>query len=161
MTAMNRSDKIRALLADGLSTNEIAKRVKCTTALVYNVRSKQKAEILAGKKKADKYLAKPTREEKALVRAQLTEGFALLDTLKSGGEDKSASDPINPDYYWDGNIETIDFIEAKDLNFRLANVVKYVSRAGKKPGAMKITDLQKAAWYLQREIDRSEVQAAK
>ena len=44
----------------------------------------------------------------------------------------------------------IDFIEAKDLNYRLGNVVKYVSRAGKKGDP--IEDLEKALWYLQREI---------
>jgi len=63
------------------------------------------------------------------------------------------SDPVNhPAHYKVGGIETIDFIEAKDLNYRLGNVIKYVSRAGKK-NSDPIEDLQKAAWYLQREID--------
>ena len=43
-------------------------------------------------------------------------------------------------------------LEAKDLNVRLANVVKYVSRAGKK-NSDPVQDLEKAAWYLKREID--------
>ena len=61
-------------------------------------------------------------------------------------------DPVNsPPHYKSGGIETIDFIEAKDLNYRLGNVVKYVSRAGKK-NSDPIEDLEKAAWYLQREI---------
>ncbi len=43
------------------------------------------------------------------------------------------SDMINrPDHYIDGGIETIDFIEAKKLDYHLGNVVKYISRAGKK-----------------------------
>jgi hypothetical protein len=58
----------------------------------------------------------------------------------------------HPAHYKAGGIETIDFIEAKDLNYRLGNVVKYVSRAGKKDSDP-IQDLEKAAWYLQREID--------
>ena len=58
----------------------------------------------------------------------------------------------NPAHYKDGGIETIDFIEAKNLNYRLGNVVKYVSRAGKKYDA--IQDLEKARWYLDREINR-------
>jgi hypothetical protein len=63
------------------------------------------------------------------------------------------SDPVNhPDHYKDGGIETIDFIEAKELNYHLGNVVKYVSRAGKKGD--KLQDLQKAQWYLTREINR-------
>lgn len=61
-------------------------------------------------------------------------------------------DPVNhPPHYRDGGIEVIDFIEAKDLNYRLGNVVKYVSRAGKK-NSDPVQDLEKAAWYLQREI---------
>ena len=60
-------------------------------------------------------------------------------------------DVVNhPPHYKTGGIETIDFIEAKDLNYRLGNVVKYVSRAGKKGDP--IQDLEKALWYLQREI---------
>ena len=61
-------------------------------------------------------------------------------------------DPVNhPPHYKAGGVETIDFIEAKDLNYRLGNVVKYVSRAGKKDSDP-VQDLEKAAWYLQREI---------
>ena len=65
------------------------------------------------------------------------------------------SDIINsPSHYTDGGIETIDFIEAKGLNYHLGNVVKYVSRAGKKDTAKKLEDLEKARWYLEREIGR-------
>lgn len=64
------------------------------------------------------------------------------------------SDAVNhPPHYKAGGIETLDFIEAKDLNFRLGNVVKYVSRAGKKLGVDPIEDLEKALFYLKREID--------
>lgn len=58
----------------------------------------------------------------------------------------------HPSHYTDGGIETIDFIEAKKLNYRLGNVVKYVSRAGKKDPGTRIEDLKKALWYLEREI---------
>lgn len=58
-----------------------------------------------------------------------------------------------PSHYVSGGIETIDFIEAKELNFRLANVVKYVSRAGKKSDN-RLQDLMKAQWYLDREINK-------
>ena len=65
------------------------------------------------------------------------------------------SDIINsPSHYTDGGIETIDFIEAKKLDYHLGNVVKYVSRAGKKDPAKKLEDLEKARWYLEREIGR-------
>lgn len=63
------------------------------------------------------------------------------------------ADPVNhPPHYTAGGIETLDFIEAKDLNYRLGNVIKYISRAGKKVDGDPIQDLEKAAFYLNREI---------
>ena len=65
------------------------------------------------------------------------------------------NDNVNhPSHYTDGKIEVIDFIEDKKLNYHLGNAVKYISRAGKKDPDKYIEDLQKAVWYLQREIDR-------
>lgn len=68
-------------------------------------------------------------------------------------------DKINhPEHYTYGKIEVIDFIEDKELNFNLGNVIKYISRAGKKKSKGKsldskaLEDLRKAAWYLNREI---------
>ena len=64
-------------------------------------------------------------------------------------------DMINhPKHYTDGKIEVIDFIEDKGLNFHKGNVVKYVARAGKKDPSKEIEDLEKALWYLNREINR-------
>jgi hypothetical protein len=48
--------------------------------------------------------------------------------------------------------EAIKVIEAWGLNFHLGNSVKYVARAGRKGDA--IEDLEKAQWYLAREIAR-------
>lgn len=65
------------------------------------------------------------------------------------------SDPVNkPSHYTDGKIEVIEFIEDKQLGFNLGNSVKYISRAGKKDPAKHIEDLEKARWYLDREITR-------
>ena len=64
-------------------------------------------------------------------------------------------DNVNrPDHYTDGKIEVIDFIEDKGLNFHRGNAVKYIARAGKKDPKKEIEDLQKAAWYINREIIR-------
>jgi len=61
-------------------------------------------------------------------------------------------DPINhPPHYKVGGIETIDFIEAKGLDYNLGNVVKYITRADHKGN--KLEDLRKAQWYLTREIN--------
>lgn len=56
-----------------------------------------------------------------------------------------------PPHYKVGGIETIDFIEAKKLNYNLGNVVKYLTRADHK--GSKLEDLRKAQWYLTREIN--------
>lgn len=61
-------------------------------------------------------------------------------------------DMVNsPPHYTDGGIETIDFIEAKRLDYHLGNVVKYITRADKKGG---MEDLLKAQWYLNRAIEK-------
>ena len=72
-------------------------------------------------------------------------------------------DIINhPEHYSNGKIETYDFIEQLNLNFALGNVIKYISRSGKKkiPGksrnASALEDLKKAQWYLTKEIERRE-----
>jgi hypothetical protein len=60
-------------------------------------------------------------------------------------------DPVNqPSHYKVGGIETIDFIESKELGYNLGNVVKYITRSDHKGN--KLQDLQKAQWYLNREI---------
>lgn len=63
-----------------------------------------------------------------------------------------ATDPVNhPAHYKVGGIETIDFIEAKSLDYNLGNVVKYITRADHKGN--KLEDLRKAQWYLTRAIE--------
>lgn len=62
-----------------------------------------------------------------------------------------AADPVNaPAHYrWLRNgVEVIDITES--FNFLLGNVLKYVMRADHK--GKPIEDLEKAAWYLAREI---------
>jgi hypothetical protein len=52
----------------------------------------------------------------------------------------------------DNPYEAIKVIEAWQLDFHLGNTVKYISRAPHK--GSQLEDLRKAAWYLQRAIDR-------
>lgn len=61
----------------------------------------------------------------------------------------------HPEHYGgkDNPYEAIKVIEAWKLNFRLGNCVKYISRNGKK-SSDRLKDLQKALWYLQREITK-------
>ena len=59
----------------------------------------------------------------------------------------------NPKHYGgDTTYEAIKVIEAWELNFHLGNVVKYISRAGKKDLSKTKEDLLKAKWYLDRYI---------
>lgn len=58
----------------------------------------------------------------------------------------------HPAHYRPGTYEAINVIEAWGLGFNLGNAVKYIARCELK-GAP-IEDLQKAAWYLEREIQR-------
>ena len=61
------------------------------------------------------------------------------------------TDMVNhPPHYKAGGIETIDFIEAKELGYHLGNVIKYVSRWKDKNG---LDDLLKAKHYLEKLIE--------
>ncbi len=67
------------------------------------------------------------------------------------------SDPINhPAHYGgaDDPYEAIKIVEAWGLGFHLGNVIKYISRAGRRGNALE--DLRKARWYLDREISNLE-----
>lgn len=75
------------------------------------------------------------------------QGFVILEP--------GDSDAINhPAHYGKGTYETINVIEAWGLGFCLGNAVKYISRAGKKDLWKEIEDLEKAAWYIQRRIQK-------
>ena len=65
-----------------------------------------------------------------------------------------AHDQINPAHYsgFSNGAQVVDIAER--LNFNRGNAIKYIARAGRKEGADTITDLEKAKWYLEREIDR-------
>ena len=65
----------------------------------------------------------------------------------------------HPDHYQtSAGLEAIDVIEAFfHDSFHLGNVFKYLARAGRKGDY--VEDLQKASWYLQREIGRHVPQA--
>lgn len=61
----------------------------------------------------------------------------------------------HPQHYGGENnpYEAIKVIEAWELDFCLGNVIKYLSRAGKKDPKKEIEDLEKALWYLQRKVE--------
>ena len=58
----------------------------------------------------------------------------------------------HPKHYQGNQFEAIDIIEDYELNFNLGSAIKYILRAGKKDN--EIEDLQKAEWFIKRELDR-------
>jgi len=76
----------------------------------------------------------------------------MMEVSKQAFKVSATPDLVNqPPHYTAGGIETIDFIEAKKLNYNLGNVIKYLTRADHKGN--KLEDLRKAQWYLTREIN--------
>lgn len=64
------------------------------------------------------------------------------------------TDPVNSPAHYNAynGLEVIDLVE--QMNFNKGNAVKYIARAGLKDKATEVEDLEKAAWYINREIDR-------
>lgn len=64
------------------------------------------------------------------------------------------NDNVNhPPHYTFGTLEVIDAIEGLELGFHAGNVLKYIARYKLKGG---VEDLKKAAWYLNRLIQKEE-----
>ena len=112
---------------------DIAEALTCSVNYVYAVQWKAKQKALKKPKGWRTLVNSPNRP------IQQIEMF------------EPKADPVNhPAHYKVGGIETIDFIEAKKLNYNIGNVIKYLTRADHK-GSRK-QDLQKALWYLNREL---------
>ena len=90
-----------------------------------------------------------------LLQEEMLQNLDITDDGNQVGDD-----PVNhPNYYADGKIEVIDYIEDKNLGYHLGTAIKYVSRAGKKhergmtDKEKEIQDLQKAVWFINRKIE--------
>ena len=91
------------------------------------------------------------------LKAYLTE--FTEEPSDKGAEEKQQDDVNHPSHYSsESGLEAIEVIEAFfHGNAFLANTFKYIARAGKKGGeAKRLEDLEKARWYLEREIKREE-----
>lgn len=123
----------------------IAKSFDIKLQTLYSARYKAKTKVKDKMTKA--------RAVKAEKKAEGTAERPWVQAVVSTSAVSVKQDVVNhPAHYKTGGIETIDFIEAKQLTYNLGNVVKYVTRAGIKDEAKHIEDLEKAAWYLNREI---------
>ena len=142
---MSKSKQVLELTNKGLKAGEIAKKLKTSAAYVYFVRhtaKKKKSKIVKAVTEVKQALDKIEKKPKKLVTVAMHH---------------SNIDFVNrPPHYRDGGMDFLDYAEAKGLteNAYLFNVVKYISRAGKKLGVDPVQDLEKAEFYLKREIAR-------
>ena len=172
--AQNKAAQIREYISANPKAKpaEIGKAVGSSKQYVYIVQSKEKAKVTKkakATKKTKLTLPKPNWKrlgffgsDTPVVEDTVTDTYkermlelayaATTGRAMTRMEGDRGGDPVNnPAHYTVGGIETIDFIEAKKLNYRLGNVVKYLTRADHKGN--KIEDLRKAQWYLEREIE--------
>ena len=173
--AQNKAAQIREYIAANPKAKpaEIGKAVGSSKQYVYIVQSKEKAKLAKKAKAAKKtktkltlpkpdwkrlgFFSSDTPVVEDVVTDKYKDRMMELAYAATTGRAKlrmegDRGDAVNhPAHYKVGGIETIDFIEAKKLNYRLGNVVKYLTRADHKGN--KIEDLRKAQWYLEREIE--------
>jgi hypothetical protein len=132
-TKLSKASKIMKYIA----THPNDKATEVAKALNVNVNSVYQATYLAKKK----VMAKRGRRRQ--IPSTLAPNAVMSMALHA--------DMVNhPSHYKVGGIETIDFIEAKQLDYHLGNVVKYISRADHKDE--KLVNLKKAQWYLNRAV---------
>ena len=146
---LTRAEKIRRYIKDNptATTTEIAKHFETRYQNVYAVRRKMETPMVAKRAqwKAISLLSSDTPIGVEVGGLRLTE-------VADGKVRWTKPDSVNnPAPYKIGGIETIDFIEAKSLDYNLGNVVKYITRADHKGN--KLEDLRKAQWYLTRAIE--------
>ena len=100
------------------------------------------------------HLYEPTCPKHAIVYIEGTCAFCEdEENMKSVvSEDDDVNHPSHYTSY--KGIEIIQLTE--QMNFCRGNAVKYVARAGLKSKQTELKDLKKAAWYIQREIERLE-----
>lgn len=129
-------DATASQVAEALGTNK-----KYVTLVRYHDRRKAKQRALDA-------MRKPLFDKPPTGRP-----LSDIPPLFPGFKD-SQEDVVNhPSHYKVGGIETIDFIEAKQLDYHLGNVIKYITRANHKGDRME--NLRKAQWYLNRAIEKA------
>ncbi len=156
---ISNAQKVREYVAKhkDAKAKDIAEALKLKPQYVYQVLHKMKplkVHLTVNDVKIAKSLGVPieayAREKGLSFKARMQ---SAVDRPAPDIVAQHHTDMVNhPPHYKAGGIETIDFIEAKELGYHLGNVVKYVSRADHKGN--KLEDLKKAQWYLARAIEK-------
>jgi hypothetical protein len=131
---------------------EVSIATKVPVASVYQIIHKSKKDQALTMSSSPAVLLKyPSKRVKQISLTEIRDGQVRLVKELTDNSLTLTVDAVNhPAHYKVGGIETIDFIEAKSLNYNLGNVVKYLTRADHK--GSKLVDLKKAQWYLNREV---------
>lgn len=136
---------------------EVAKEIGVGLQYVYTVlwNAKKKAKAVKKTTLTLPKIKKGMAEHKKIMDETIANWKTLSITTSNTPMQIDMFEPTpdavdHPAHYKVGGIETIDFIEAKKLNYNIGNVVKYLTRADYKGN--KLEDLRKAQWYLTREI---------
>ncbi|MBC1498589.1 DUF3310 domain-containing protein [Listeria welshimeri] len=99
--------------------------------------------------KRDLKLEMLTEEERQVMKKEAFD--ALVKPQYRLNDDIS-----QPSHYTSGGIEPIQYIQSHNMNYEKGNVIKYITRAGKKEGESEIKDLKKAQNYIQLLITKLE-----
>ena len=164
----SRAAKIRTLLRvnPNITADDLVSKFNITKQGAHVQLSTLRKEMGIIKNEGGRYFAKSIYQPEPVTKTPAKAG-SLVKTADAprivsehfGVDIDKAHDPVNhPEHYKVGGIETIDFIEAKSLSYNLGNVVKYLTRADHKGN--KLQDLQKAQWYLNREIENTSMKKA-
>jgi transposase len=156
---MTKIAKIRRMFDKGMTTQEIVAKGFSTSQVYAEFKRREAGEPVKsrGRPKQTTETVEIKVDKKEFLKPKtlfiqpkyLEKAKALIAATY-----EQKSDPVNPDHYKVGGIETADYIDAKKLGYNLGNVIKYVSRANHK--GYPLEDLQKAKWYLERQIAQLE-----
>lgn len=91
-------------------------------------------------------------DEQIIEGAKFESTLGQIDELEDEFEENNREMVNHPSHYNQGKYEVIDVIEDWHLGFNLGNAIKYIGRCGHKDDS--VQELEKAKWYIQREIDR-------
>ena len=125
-----------------ITADDVMKKLRIKRQYAYNLMSLARKRMKKGDKKRE--IEKVAGVLLPVPPARMAPAplpVTMLDTVN------------HPPHYKVGGVETIDFIEAKGLNYHLGNVVKYITRADHKGD--RLENLKKAQWYLAREIENA------
>ena len=146
MSRISKLEKARRLLraTPSLTALALSEKMGISRNYAYKLMSNVKDEV----KVEDEVKSKIPPEVLSQLVYDVSQRKAKIRMMQGDAEET-----VNhPPHYKVGGIETIDFIEAKGLDYCLGNVVKYITRSEHKGN--KKEDLLKAQWYLTRAISK-------